>query len=170
MVLSKAIRATVVGFLGIALLGLGWGGGGLAGLQMGQSPVVLTALLTASQEIPVPMGVSPQAIGAGTFLFDPATSTLTFAIAYRGLSDAAIVSHFHAGAPGVTGGVVVTICGPMDADPLVGACPSGTSGFLQGMWTVPADLVDTLLSGGLYFNIHTPQNMPGELRGQLIPQ
>ncbi len=132
------------------------------------SHVVLTATVTATQEVPAPT-VTTAAIGAGVFVFDPTTNTLSFSIAYRGLSGGTTAVHFHNGATGVAGPVVQTICGPPAQTPLLGACPAGTSGFLTGTWTVPATLVPTLLAGGLYVNIHTSLNPAGEIRGQITP-
>ncbi|MCS7197472.1 MAG: CHRD domain-containing protein [Candidatus Bipolaricaulota bacterium] len=129
--------------------------------------VVFTATMTTTQEVPAPT-VNTRVIGAGVFFFDPATNTLSFTIAYRGLSGGATAIHFHNGAPGVAGPVVQTICGA-PAPALLGACPAGISGVLTGTWTVPAPLVPTLLAGGLYVNIHTAANPPGEIRGQINP-
>jgi hypothetical protein len=129
--------------------------------------VVLTATLTTTQEVPTPT-VTTTVIGAGVFVFDPATNTLSFTVAYRGLSGAATAAHFHNGAAGAAGPVVQTICGaPPPA--LLGACPAGNSGLLTGTWTVPAPLVPALLAGGLYVNIHTGTNAAGEIRGQITP-
>lgn len=129
---------------------------------------VLTATLTMAQEIPLPaMATPPTARGAAVLLFDPATNTLNFMLAYAGLSGAAVAAHFHNGAFGVAGPVVQTICGPQNQNPLLGACPA--SGFLTGTWTVPANLAPALLSGGLYMNVHTQLNPAGEIRGQIIP-
>jgi hypothetical protein len=129
--------------------------------------VVLTATLTTTQEVPTPT-VTTTVIGAGVFVFDPATNTLSFTVAYRGLSGAATAAHFHNGAAGAAGPVVQTICGA-PAPALLGPCPAGNSGLLTGTWTVPAPLVPTLLAGGLYVNIHTATNTAGEIRGQITP-
>lgn len=135
--------------------------------QQPAAGVVFTAVLTATQEVPTPT-VSTPVIGAGVFYFDPATSTLSFTIVYRGLSGNPTNAHFHSSAPGAAGPVSQTICGA-PAPALLGACPAGTSGLLTGTWTVPANLVPTLLAGGLYVNIHTSANAPGEIRGQISP-
>ncbi len=127
--------------------------------------VVLTATLTTTQEVPTPT-VTTTVIGAGVFVFDPTTNTLSFTIAYKGLSGAATAAHFHSAAAGAAGPVVQTICGA-PAPALLGACPTSTGGFLTGTWTVPATLIPVLLAGGLYVNIHTGTNAAGEIRGQI---
>lgn len=135
--------------------------------QQPTAGVVFIATLTTTQEVPVPAVTTP-VIGAGVFFFDPATNTLSFMIVYRGLSGPVTNAHFHSGVPGVAGPVSQTICGA-PAPPLLGVCPAGTSGVLAGTWTLPASLVPVLLSGGLYVNIHTAANPPGEIRGQINP-
>jgi hypothetical protein len=137
--------------------------------QQGSGVILLTALLTVTQEVPPAAAATPAtARGAAVLLFDPATSTLNFSLAYAGLSGAATAAHFHNGAAGAAGPVVQTICGA-PAPALLGPCPAGNSGLLTGTWTVPAPLVPTLLAGGLYVNIHTATNTAGEIRGQITP-
>lgn len=137
--------------------------------QQQAGSTLLTATLTIAQEVPPPAAATPAtAAGAAVLLFDPATSTLNFAVAYKGLSGAATAAHFHNGAPGAAGPVVQTICGA-PGPALLDACPAGNEGFLTGTWTVPAGLVPTLLAGGLYINIHTRLNPAGEIRGQVTP-
>ena len=156
----------VLVLLGGALLWTGAEGWGQAGAVK-----TLAAALSSSQEVPAPEGGVPAgAVGSASLLFDPADNTLSFAVAYSGLNGPVTVAHFHAGAAGAPGGVVQTICG-QPAPPLLGECPSGAnSGFLTGTWQVPGELVGALLGGGLYINLHTAANAPGELRGQVWPQ
>lgn len=136
----------------------------------GEESLVFSAVLTASQAIPAPSAETPpKAIGNGTLLLNPSERTLRFAFAYRGLSGPVGAAHFHNGPPGEGGPVVQTVCGAPEPA-LLGACPSGTSGFLQGSWEVPQDLMRALQRGQLYFQLHTQLNGPGELRGQILPQ
>lgn len=142
---------------------------GQMGSETPSSTVVFSTTITATQEVPTPAAETPAtAVGSGTLLYNPDEGTLQFAFSYRGLSDAAVAAHFHNGAPGTAGPVVQTICGGPEPA-IVGECP-GASGFLQGMWDVPEDMVQPLMTGKLYFNIHTPLNEPGEIRGQITPQ
>lgn len=137
--------------------------------QQQAGSTLLTATLTTAQEIPSPAAATPApAAGAAVLLFDPATSTLNFTVAYKGLSGAATAAHFHNGATGAAGPVVQTICGA-PGPALLSACPAGNVGFLTGTWTVPTSLVPALLAGGLYVNIHTGLNPAGEVRGQVTP-
>lgn len=137
--------------------------------QQQAGSTLLTATLTTAQEIPSPAAATPTtAVGAAVLLFDPATSTLNFTVAYKGLSGAATAAHFHNGAAGAAGPVVQTICGA-PGPALLGACSTGNDGFLTGTWAVPAGLVPALLAGGLYVNVHTGLNPAGEVRGQITP-
>nr|BAL59340.1 hypothetical conserved protein [Candidatus Acetothermum autotrophicum] len=138
--------------------------------QQQSGVTVLTATLTVAQEVPPPNAATPPtARGAAVLLFDPATNTLNFSLAYTGLSGAAVAAHFHTGAVGAAGPVVQTICGPQNQNPLLGACPASNNGFLTGSWSVPANLAQELLNSGLYMNVHTQLNPAGEIRGQVAP-
>jgi hypothetical protein len=136
------------------------------GAQAGAAVVVLTSALTGSQDVPAPVNTKQNLVGSGTLLFDPSTNKLSFALAYTGLTGPALAAHFHNGAAGVAGPIVQGICGSPDA--LLGACPSGTSAFITGTWTVPASQVQALLTGQIYVNFHTATNPAGELRGQIL--
>ncbi len=134
------------------------------------------------------------AIGIGTFMFDPSTKELQFKIEYSGLSGPPIMAHFHNGAPGVSGPILQTICGmPPPTSPIgfsdgaiiATECLDRTSGVLQGKYPLkdyecPADdssckslsvdqQVQLLACGNLYVNLHTCLNQPGEISGQIIP-
>lgn len=166
-------NATTFKLIGLVSLGLiAMGAVGTIG-QMGEmsgDTVVFTATINAAQEVPTPAEETPSGgIGSGSLIYDAASGELDFAFAYRGLSDAAAAAHFHNGAPGETGPVVQTICGAPEPAIVGSECP-GASGFLQGTWEVPEDMVEPLMKGNLYFNIHTPLNQPGELRGQIVRQ
>ncbi|MCS6936919.1 MAG: CHRD domain-containing protein [Candidatus Bipolaricaulota bacterium] len=135
-------------------------------------PTLLTAVLTAGQEVPAPKAETPLgAIGAAAIVLNANRTELSFFLGYSGLSGSPTAMHFHRGKPGEAGPIVRTIC------PVLGvACPTGTSATLSGVWrrddareALTSDLVDALLKGELYINIHTSLNPPGEIRGQVKP-
>ena len=161
------VRLISTAMLSVAVLLVG----SVSNLAQSGGPIVFTANLTATQEAPAPADSTPATAGGfATLLFNPADSTLTFAVAYSGLSGTATLAHFHGALPGVSGGVVQTVCG-VPSPALAGNCPSnGNSGFLQGVWNVPADQVNALVTGQLYLNIHTDLNKGGEIRGQVLPR
>ncbi len=128
--------------------------------------------------------------GLAILQFYPKTNTVKFALTYQGLSGPAIMSHFHLGDMKKAGPIVQTICGhPPPGSKALGfssaatsgkQCPMGTAGFLTGTYKLegnpkltPALSADQerkdLLSGKLYFNVHTCLNEAGEIRGQVLP-
>jgi hypothetical protein len=92
------------------------------------------------------------ATGAGIFMFETATRTLTYEVQHTVVGASA--GHIHQQSPGVNGGVIVPFT-------LVG---QGTSG--SAVLTVAQ--ADALAAGNLYTNIHSPTYPGGEVRGQIL--
>lgn len=134
------------------------------------------------------------ASGSGTFTFNTESIELKFRIEYSGLSGAAIMAHFHNGAPGVSGPILQTICGMppptsaigYSADPVIyKECLDTSEGVMQGTYKLkdyvcPDDdksctsltvdeQIQIIACGNLYVNLHTCLNQPGEISGQIIP-
>lgn len=111
----------------------------------------LTAQYSADQETGT---VSQTAVGTAALKLTG--TSLEYTITIDNLSGPITGAHFHNGALGVDGGVVHNI----------------TSGFnnraTKGVWTVPESLIDDLLLGNIYLNIHTAAFPAGETRGQVI--
>jgi hypothetical protein len=131
-----------------------------------------TADLTADAEVPAPTVPSGyEGSGSGTFTISDDESEIDYQVSYENLTGAPVASHIHYGAAGVAGGVIL----PLD----LGADP-GTSGTFSGTLTEAdftpvdggpqsfAESLDAIRAGNTYINIHTEQNPPGELRGQLL--
>jgi len=109
------------------------------------------AVLTGTQEVP-PNATT--ASGYARFVIDTAANTISYRIAYTGLSSAETAAHFHGSAdPGVAAGVLV-------------ALPAGNPKI--GSWTYPEAVEADLLAGRVYVNIHTVNFGGGELRGQVV--
>jgi hypothetical protein len=132
----------------------------LAGSELAAAQIHFTARLNGEQAGQPAITGS----GSGSFSLNDDFTQLTYVISYQGLSGAlSIGGHFHRGAAGTSGGVVRTIAE-------AGAAPSGT---LTGVWRsddpqplTPA-LVESLLTGRIYVNLHTEALPPGEIRGQV---
>jgi len=111
------------------------------------------ATLTAKQETPKPK--APAKAG-GTFtakvIENGAKRTLKWKLTFHNLSGKAVGAHIHQGKPGVSGPVIVPLCG---------ACKSGASGTM----TITTAAADALEHGKAYVNVHTGKNLPGEIRG-----
>jgi hypothetical protein len=92
--------------------------------------------------------------GSLTATYDDASKTLSWKGNVAGLSGPAIAAHFHAGAPGKNGAVVVPI-------------PGVDKGSFEGSAKLTDEQAADALTGRWYVNVHTSQNKGGEIRGQL---
>ncbi len=110
------------------------------------------AILDALQEVPA--NGSP-ARGFGLYNIDTVNDTLSYYIAYGGLTAAETAAHFHGVARhGQNAGVLFPL-------------PAGSPKV--GVWNYPAAQEANILNGLLYTNIHTAANPGGEIRGQMTP-
>ena len=127
-----------------------FGGGELRG-----QIVPLNAVLDQAQETPTPP-VASTGTGWMTATIDTAANTISYYIAYSGLTGAVNAAHFHGlsnyGAPG---GVRVTL--------------AATASPMTGTVSYPAADEAAILSGRYYVNLHTVANSGGEIRGQVSP-
>ena len=95
--------------------------------------------------------------GVGTVdaTFDPATKTLDWTVDYSGLTGPALAAHFHGpAAPGVAAPIEVPLTGSLDSP-------------IKGSATLTDSQAKDLMDGKMYFNIHTAEHKPGEVRGQM---
>lgn len=81
----------------------------------------------------------------------------------------ALVSHIHVAPAGENGPVRMDLCGTGDPLP---ACESGTGVLVEGTNSVTLgitfdSLVSAIRAGNAYVNVHTTQNVGGEIRGQI---
>lgn len=126
----------------------------------------------------VPSLSVPGAFAQFLININDSTQTITFRLAWSGLTGPPIQAHVHIGQKGVNGGVSAFFCGGSTKP----ACPQSTNGAIQAT-IVPADvigpagqgvaamewgeLVQAIRSGFTYANIHTAQYPGGEIRGQI---
>ena len=95
--------------------------------------------------------------GTGTLAatYDTATRTLSWTADYSGLTGPAIAAHFHGPAPvGKPAPIEVPLKPPLDSP-------------MKGSATLTDSQAKDLMDGMMYFNIHTAEHKPGEIRGQL---
>ncbi len=143
---------------------------------------MFTATLNGTQEVP-PVGT--MASGSATLTLNAAQDALTYTVTLVGLdldgnqtpadpNDDVIAMHLHRGAPGMNGPVVFGQISPgQDPDDIM---INPVAGTVSGIWeTTDAGAASPLgtelpflLAGNLYFNIHTPANPGGEIRGQVV--
>ena len=125
-------------------------GGEIRG-QIGRE--VYAAQLTARQEVP---SNASTAKGVGFVSLDPVTKRITARLTLTGLM--ATMAHIHTGSLGANGGVLLPLS-------------ESTTG--SGIWVSAADAamtdaqINTLQTGGLYFNAHSAAFPGGEIRGQI---
>jgi len=94
--------------------------------------------------------------GSLTATYDTATKTLSWTGTVSGLTGNATAAHFHGpAAPGKNAGVLVP-------------APKVTAGPFAGSATLKTEQARALMAGNIYFNVHTPANPDGELRGQVV--
>jgi hypothetical protein len=129
--------------------------------------MVVGVEINVTQEVPRPKSGTPAAAkGAGAVVLNAAQNRLGFVFTYSGLSGPVVGAHFHRGQGGQAGPIVQTICGS-PGPALAGACPTGNSNVVAGVWTVARAVVDDWQAERLYVNFHTALNPDGEIRGQV---
>lgn len=108
--------------------------------------------------------VSTSATGSGLAVISADNSTITYRVAYSGLSGTANAAHIHTGAVGANGEVILPlVAGP---SPMVGTLTAADF-KASGAVTTFAEAVAAIKAGTTYFNIHTTANPGGEVRGQI---
>ena len=134
------------------------------------------AALSIAQSVPVPgPGMIQRArISA---VFDRSLSEVQVRLRVRG-GGSVVAAHFHCALPGVTGPVAFGLFSPgpltFDGERAMGTL---TNADFTGADCVPgigrpvnniAALAFAMREGLIYANVHTLDNLPGEVRGQLI--
>jgi hypothetical protein len=110
------------------------------------------AQLTGPAETPP---TDSKGVGTVDATFDPATKTLDWTVDYSGLTGSALAAHFHGPAgPGVAAPIEVPLKAPLDSP-------------MKGSAVLTDAQAKDLMDGMMYFNIHTAEHKPGEIRGQM---
>jgi len=130
-----------------------------------------SAFMNGAQEVPP---VNTPATGSGALIWDDVTGSISGHMVAFNLSSAVTNYHVHVGAVGVSGPVRVNLRFASNTETTNGSIwttqfnlNANNAGVLNGGITIP-QLTALLLSGDAYFNIHTSQHPPGEIRGQLV--
>jgi hypothetical protein len=134
---------------------------------------VFASTLGGGNERPDPVPTTGAGSATAMLTGDAGGYVLSYTLNFTGLTSDAVAGHIHYGIdpPGAdpieqTGPVVH----PLDAD--FGAI--GTEGGISGQWRyddaelpLTDALVDSLMDGELYFNVHSAAFTGGEIRGQI---
>ncbi len=135
------------------------------------APETFQARLDPRSEVPPP-NLDGAASPSGMANFTVSGTTVVYKLSASGLSSAPLMAHIHLGAPGAAGPVIVPLNiaagasgtaageGTFDASGVKGKKADGSAMTLD-------DVLAAMRSGGTYVNVHTANNKPGEVRGQI---
>jgi len=137
----------------LALVPLAWAGS--AGMALA-APKSFDVPLTGAQQVPP---VDTQGSGTAHLTYDPTTRVVTWSITFSKLSSPATMAHFHDGAEGANGPVVIWLSKKGEA----------TTSPIRGKATLTPDQAQQFAAGQWYINLHSKDHPAGELRGQVKP-
>ena len=138
--------------------------------------VNMTATLTGAEETtatPGVLGLLTGAVGTATVSVDATNEEVAVQLNLFNFATGTSAGHIHVGPRGVAGPVVLNFPIPSGR---TGDLPLsfrlGVAAFVArpeiGINTM-SDLIQAIVGGGAYVNIHTSQYPAGEIRGQLVP-
>lgn len=126
--------------------------GEIRGQLLIQEGLTFDASMDGARENPA---VNSQGKALAIATVRPDLSEVEYYVVFDSLSGPATAAHFHIGAPGTNGGVVLPMTGDISGNIITGSQP------------ITIDLLNKMLEGGLYMNIHTAAHPGGEVRGQV---
>lgn len=136
------------------------GPGEIRGQVVDADIVVFDIVLTAGQEVPTPNVAGFTPMGTATVVADRSSFEVEIVGSYSGLTSNIVGSHLHGPADfGATANVLFGLNNT-----------GGTAGTFDGSATLAPGDFQSLLDGLTYINVHTQNNGPGEIRGQVIPE
>ena len=146
---------------------------GLASAPAAAQSFTLTAQLSGGNEATTTAnGVNTGAFGDCRIVIDLTAATVSYNVSVFNLPSGVTASHIHVGAEKTAGPVVVNFVVPTNASNDFGF--AGTvpfSAFVlrpdQGIRSSD-DMVQAILGGNSYCNVHSAVNPGGEIRGQFI--
>lgn len=116
----------------------------------------ITGNATGNQEVPPVVGAGTATL---TGTYDTTTNQLVYDISWSGLSGVLVGAHFHGPAAiGAEASIIHSL--PITVN--------GTSGYASGTITIADSTEVHLLTGKIYYNLHTTNNPDGEIRGQVV--
>ena len=134
------------------------------GQMLPEAQVVLTAIATGAQEIPDVVGP-----GAGQVKLEIVGNTATISGGFQNLgsdvnTDIAGGMHLHTAPAGSNGPVAIIINSEFDD----GSARAGILPVADNRFDISDGLRDSIMMRLTYFNLHTLDNAPGEIRGQFM--
>jgi hypothetical protein len=173
---SVLMKRLVVLVMALALAACDSDSGNPAGPST-TGPLIFSAQLSAANEVPPVTNAESNGRGSVTITIAvPRDSSgnpteqgaVTFAMQAQGFNPGSVIiaAHIHPGAAGVNGPVLVgttlTVTAPM-------VLADGTGNLIAGGVTISRDNAAAIMANpaGYYFNMHSPLNPGGAIRGQL---
>ncbi len=139
--------------------------GEIRGQLIAQPKRLIANITVAQEQATTTTTINSNAFGAAVMTYDPGTNKINLRINLYNYTNTLTNSHYHEGAPGVSG-PVVTGLGAGTVSNYV-ANGSGFFGTFLNL-TYTGDPVK-LLTGGAYLNFHSNVYAGGEIRGQVLP-
>ena len=125
--------------------------------------------LSGGNEVP---GVVTGAAGTATISLNQATGVVTYRVEVYNMPVGTTQAHFHVGAPGVAGPVVVnfTVATGISNDYAIASTASATDLVPRAPQGINSweDFLQALMLGNIYVNVHSTNNGGGEIRGQVL--
>ena len=134
-----------------------YSGGEIRGQLEREDATAFAAFISGDNISPTP--ISSLGTGLAFLSLNSARTAVEYDITISSITQS--VAHFHNAGAGLNGGVVKTL-------DFVDGHASGVWSSTDGDQPLTSDLVEELLSGRLYVNIHTTEYSGGEIRGQVF--
>ena len=120
------------------------------------APVKFRTPLTGAEETPP---VMTKGKATAYLTWNPSTRVVTWHVVYSGLSSPATMSHFHHGAKGQNGPVLIWLTKK----------DSPVKSPINGKATLTPEQAQQFEAGDWYVNLHSKDHPAGEIRGQVMP-
>lgn len=141
-------------------------GGEIRGQLIAQPKRLYANFTSAQEQAAFPaINIVSNANGGAVMLYDPVANRVSLRLSVYNFPNTLTNSHYHEGAPGVSGAVVTGL-----GAATVSGYTNGGGGFYNGSFDIPytGDPIK-LLTGGAYLNFHSNVYSGGETRGQVLP-
>jgi hypothetical protein len=139
------------------------------------TPTQFTALLDDGNERPNPVTTTTNATGSATFTVN-ADNTISYSVRVANTTSRVTVCHIHAGAADAFGPVIITLCPSggttaaitTETEIASGVIRKGADAATVGSSPISiAKLIELMVAGDVYVNVHTSTNGGGEVRGNV---
>jgi hypothetical protein len=141
-------------------------GGEIRGQLIAQPKRLYANFTSAQEQAAFPATtITSNANGGAVMLYDPVANKISLRLSLYNFPNTFTNSHYHEGAPAVSGPVVTAL-----GAGTVAGYTNGGGGFYNGTFDIPytGDPIK-LLTGGAYLNFHSNVYPNGETRGQVLP-